>query len=293
MFIKQLDPTLPPSFDDSSDDDNLSKADNFIVEIKVALKDTFPNFHNSLNEGEPITYSVVDLYGMYKFITANATDLLYKGPTVGTIKNVLAVTKDKVVYCRPPRSMFFTVLWFRLTQAQLDTFYPNTYVQLKGNKEEDAIQGTTLNALLGGDYTTVNIPDLKNRYLRGSLTSGNPTDESLKLDSTSLKLWTDSTKINKAPLSFGGEHFHRITGGPSQAGTSRTASPVCTWGYDSSTDEVSQSASPQASITTGSHNHDFINVATNITNFNVSKDTALEQKIRPATYNLYPFMRVN
>jgi len=290
MFIKQLNPLVPPHSDDLTDNEQLYKADDYIREIKNSLRETFPNFHNDLGDGEAITYSVTDLYGMHKFITANETDLIYKGPTTGTIKNILAVTKDKVVYARAPRSMFFAVLWFRLTQSQLDSFYPDTYIQLNGNNNTQ-ITGKTINRLLGPAFNTLTVPDLRNRYLRGSLSSNSNSDESIKLDATSLKIYTTEADIVQSTTATGNIHKHHA----GFAGTSRNAAPIGPGVMDGQDQisELSQSGSPTTAISADGHVHTFAKVNTPIAELSITKPTTLEQKIRPATYNLYPYMRIN
>jgi hypothetical protein len=286
MFISDLVPTEPQPTN------SLKFGDNEIRDIKTAIRDTFKNFVS-----HQLNYSPIELLGMYKFITANTTNLLWAGPVSGKDNYyVIAVTDKSVLYARTPKPMWGTVIYSQFTQAQMDVFYPNTYRLLDGTP----ISGTLLNKVINMPILDVadpykNLPNMTNVYIRG-VGTGNTLlqslPESVSLKSTQLSFSFSSLDCTVSAF----DHPHH---GTADAHLTRSPSTVTIQETDQEGAELDcYSTHINPSVTKDIHSHNFTATIINtpiISTIASSDVTGIGAKkvIRPTTYNLFAYTRVN
>lgn len=268
--------------------DGTKFADDELRNIKAAIKNTFPNFHTG-GIAQQVFYGPVSLGYMYEFLTANATDLLYKGPVdINDPSNIMAITKDKIIYCRAPRPVFGSIAWFELDEAAMELLFPDTFKLCNGQ----SVSNTVYNDLI--DVPIAGLPDLQNRFLRGSETfpldpEDSYIDETIAMDGDSLKIG-----FNAEDLVFDNDtHVHENNGMVIMSG-GKTFNRQPTYTIFEQPTYVDQKnthdtdAMPLENI----HTHPMDSNPVYAKGVDLVKDGG-EQRIRPAFYNLYPYTRVN
>jgi len=284
MFISDLSIITP------TNDNLISGGDNEINTIKLAIKNTFKVFTDG-----PMLYSPIELLGIYSFITADSNNFIWVGSiSTGERNYIIAIDENKVFYARAPKSMWGTIFYSDIPQDKMDILFPSTYRICNG----DQISQTTLNKIMSGNASTViTLPNLVNHYIKGAAGTeaiGAVISEDVRADIDNFILKLDTSKVTLAE----GTHNHG-------SGTIIYASPPKNWqcGSDDGGDNECDVRNTPGTQTPGkdSHSHTFnslvVESTTNsaVASINNQYKTAIGNKnvVRPKTYNLYAYTRIN
>ncbi len=276
MYISELNKDTPTI------NDPILNGDLEIREIKKAIKTTFPNFVSG-----PLVYSPIELNAMYNYLSADNTNLLWTEIiSINDSFYVIAIDENNFLYARYPKGMFGTIIYSQLSQAQMDLIYPNTYKLCDGINQ---VTNQLVNKVLDMDIITT--PNLKNNYIRGiggvayGITLLSLVTERIKIKTESLKYKYD--KLNLYIESASHDHGY---------GTNAVFPYSVGGTHDIITPDVTANELDIASTTNNPspiqdpHTHTF--PTTTISSQTVIP-TSINTKIRPKTYNLYPYIRIN